>query len=997
MSETTPVDTFSQEFFCVDEIFSTPCAISSDIWRADRILDRKMRRIGLNESLKDQAQLRDVLGLIGSEEYAKRLNAGFDTQKTDLWVAAFGIRDGDRSSGNKAKRPGLPSGILQIDVDHYSDDKNALLGIQERLMALPYIIATFISPSKNGIKALAVLNKPRDFDHARAMGVACTKAVCDALDIVGYREGTTKNSASNYDLLPQEMKDKFGEAHIDFSVANDPRKGCFIPVQESNLLLKKTEVARFVNEDPSGSMTGWYYRGCTRPFARPNTVQTSTTVQATRVEIPFVMDVTPQVKGVGHRPDAYESRWQQYVQQAIEHSFEEFACAGPGAHHQAAITLGRTLKKYSPYLDNLEELFCRADNIISSWSPAASSPSTEKKTVRDMQAYADVISKEQWIEQKKAEDAVKQKETAAKQLETIITEKKFVDFDFDLQPDESLSWDQGAVAKLMTETFLAKYRRIENGCIDIHTCETSIKELYRAKLDRIWHYSDSKGGLKEITLKKSLALYGEHLGLTAITPVYRPDMKFGEIKDILPTPASKKTKTCINCVEGSPIIGLDLEKEATQQAREEAKIVANFCRDRFIDLENYPNPEEAKETAVRESTYYFKYISQALLEPLERYQCAIAMLSQKRGTGKSTLTLDIPTILGGGSATKIAQSVVSNPSALRFAWAQFEGVIFATFDDFVEPKDSIAASLRDIISTPVLSIEQKGVQAHQTWNFSRILVSSNSKEFLTELNSGQESERRWHLFSLKTQVRGNKECDAAMKIVKKYKKLVLDGAIKKNSADELRAFRAAMVLEFKNRVDAYESKHGKIDMEQAVDTAEFRTQKELGLGHNLIARTAGDIILKADGYKIKVRELYEEIKKQKDKTAPTERYIADKLKESGWFVIKIYDGVRKYTFTESGKNMFLPAVDQTEEIVDNLRDKPLDEQMAALNKLTEKNDILVTWKTPEVLDIQCVKSGSIFEDFKLNVGQPKNLVINFKPEIANKDYSELDDRDYGAF
>ena len=266
MINITKLYEFCQEKIDIAQIFSLPIAISSDLQRANRILDREWKRIGDNDPLANQAQLQDILSLIGNEYYSYRLNGGLNANKEDLWLAAFGITEGDRSGGTNTKRPGRPSGLLQIDVDHYSEEQSALYAIQAKLMELPFIIATFISPSQDGVKALAVLAKPRDFEHAKTMGIACTKVVCDHLDLPGYREGISKASETNYKLLPLDMQEKYGQAHIDFSVANDPRKGCFIPVKESHLLLKEGEVYRFCEEDNSGSLTGWYYQGVTHPW-----------------------------------------------------------------------------------------------------------------------------------------------------------------------------------------------------------------------------------------------------------------------------------------------------------------------------------------------------------------------------------------------------------------------------------------------------------------------------------------------------------------------------------------------------------------------------------------------------------------------------------------------------------------------------------------------------------------------------------------------------------
>lgn len=912
----------SQEVQTLDEILATPIAISDKAEAPAVIFDRQMRNLPLTADLSEQAQLQDVLNLIGSEQYRRRLPAGVNTAKGELWMAAPGITHGDRTKADnpqKARRPGQPSGILQIDIDHFSTDIVELQDCQEKLMEIPCVICTFISPSHNGVKALVLLDKPTSWDDAKDMGIMASKAICDYLDIIGYTENKTKTAENNYSLLPDELKNRFGEAHIDFSVASNPKKGLFIPVAASNLLYQEKPLQAWISRGNDPTCTGWYYQGVDHPFERQRKTAETTTI-STLYNNSSVSNSSVAL-----------SRGDRYARAAIEDELNQFANAAPGSHHQAAIQLGRTIHKFSQQLD-VDDVFARADAIIDNWCPPASNPDLEKQTLRDMKGYQRVF------EASSLTNSNPRQQVQPRFEESTVCN----DICNDDQPTETTTWPEMDVARLMAKTFLKGYRKLKSGeGVRLSNGEILSVSQMDDILSYIWYYTDNKNNLHKITLRQALALVRDSEGKVTVTPVYCPELKHREICDLKPEADSVALETCINLSAGVPTFGENLEKLATPVAREEAKIIADFATGRFIDRESYPDEDEAQKHAIQESAYYFRYVSQAVLDPADKPPCAMAMLSLDNGTGKSTLTADIPWILADGCYSEIKQTKVKNESSLRFAWSLMQGRVFTVFDDFKDPPMSLAAELRNLITSSTLQVEKKGKNITSDTNYARLLVSTNSAEFMTELNRGVKTERRWHLFSIKNVLLGDSTCDAAMGIIKKYIKLMKNKKVLTHSDPQLQAFRAALILEFSARASAYEASGGVIRLEQALETAEFLRQKALGVSHGKEVRAAGVILSEANafGEVLAPREFYRRIR-EKTRVNYTDGWILQHvIKDTGWFRLLKTNGSRRVIFTEAGSQEWEEKQDKTCQLLDNFDSLSTHEKMELLGNLSASKEI----------------------------------------------------------
>ena len=725
MINITKLYEFCQEKIDIAQIFSLPIAISSDLQRANRILDREWKRIGDNDPLANQAQLQDILSLIGNEYYSYRLNGGLNANKEDLWLAAFGITEGDRSGGTNTKRPGRPSGLLQIDVDHYSEEQSALYAIQAKLMELPFIIATFISPSQDGVKALAVLAKPRDFEHAKTMGIACTKVVCDHLDLPGYREGISKASETNYKLLPLDMQEKYGQAHIDFSVANDPRKGCFIPVKESHLLLKEGEVYRFCEEDNSGSLTGWYYQGVTHPWF----------TQQDYDKTPAKPDI--QIKSQKGSSTKKESDWQKYVNGALNSAFTEFESASSGNHHQAAITLGRCIKKFLPYIDNVEELYVKADSIIDSWLPKARSPLTEKKTVRDMQAYNESIDKEQWLAQKATFSNTYSKKA-------VVVDNNLME-NLDLaaeQPAQTMSYSEEQLEELLWHTFTKHYRLTSKKDDAVGWCVIDVrqkKELSRSASDHIlnkqWNFlkNNNKTGQSTLSHTSIGKLMLKHsisdLEVKTITTYKRPPLslclKYNE--------ATKKTEACWN--NSKPIA---LQKDMIIDRKSKEFILAKQAYKELI-CTRFDDDEDVQKCV----DYYVAWILDIVENPGRRCQTNILFANFCGGTGKSTLAFDIPTVLLGEGhtlSTELGKDGFTDGS---------EEKLLVSYEE-VTSADCIALdNIKRLVNSNLVLKNQKGKAKEMVETCVRVTASTN---FPDKFKLEDQEDRRWTVFSFSKKI-----------------------------------------------------------------------------------------------------------------------------------------------------------------------------------------------------------------------------------------------------
>lgn len=957
---------------------ATPIALSKDCKYPDRVLDRFYKQLPVTQTdLSSQCTLSDILRLIGDTSYTRQLPGGVDCPKERLWLAAFGISKGDRRA--KSNRPGTPSGLLQIDVDHYSDNINALYEAQDKLMELPYIAATFISPSGTGIKALAAIEKVPEYDEARLLGIACTKAICDHMGLIGYREGTSKGADSTWARLPKELQERFGESHIDFSVATDPRKGCFIPAKDSNVLIKDESetLSVWTTRDTHKTLTGYYLDGQEHPFAD----------QAPKTTTPaFYLPPSDMPSSAPASGD----RWDRYVASAITDALSALENAGPGAHHQAAIAFGRTVAKFQDHIDTTD-VFARADAIIDGWCPAASAPDVEKRTIREMDQYQDRIDKDAWLREHPSATPAKAPLTG----EAVIIQKTTVDdIALETQPLISRGWGEEAVAELMVKSFLRKYRKTpDGGAVDIISGELLTRSQMGDMGDIVWFYVDSKGHEKKISLRQAFALKRDPV---TATPVHRPDMRKGEMRAIKVTPDAAVRTMCVNISSGIPTLGYDLRSLTSSKAVQEAEIVADFIEGRFIDRERYPDEKVAKSHAQQEAAYYFKYIYQAMTDPTHRPPCAIAVLSEARGTGKSTVTMDIPRILGAGCCSKIEQQTIADKGALRFAWAAMAGAVFTVFDDFQDPRDSIAAHLRALISADTITVETKGVQGHSERNFSRILVSSNSKEFLRELNSGAETERRWHLFSFKNKMLEDRTCDAALSIIRYYLERAADDSILSAEDPELQAFRAALLLAFCRRVDLYEQTGCTVDLRQALETAEFRAQKDMGLMHNRVARVAGIALAAQTDHKMGKAELYDRIRMDLKDATLTDTQIRERLSQVPWLKDSRSASCRYWYLTPEGLKVFADHDEEeedTETQLLTLQDKTPREKKAILQNLSKANKInILEDETGENCAVCILATGKVIEFY---VGRDETSPVKYyQPTFYHDDYKGDSDDEF---
>jgi len=128
------------------------------------------------------------------------------------------------------------------------------------------------------------------------------------------------------------------------------------------------------------------------------------------------------------------------------------------------------------------------------------------------------------------------------------------------------------------------------------------------------------------------------------------------------------------------------------------------------------------------------WVAQIFQEPASKTNTCLALVSEAKGTGKSTLIEKIFDKLLGNMSIMVDGDSITDKFNSYIARKMIVGI-----DDLDGHAKSNAGKLRNQVTKDSVKIEPKGVDAYVTQNFARLVVTSNNHRFLdVGFNKGQD-------------------------------------------------------------------------------------------------------------------------------------------------------------------------------------------------------------------------------------------------------------------
>lgn len=156
------------------------------------------------------------------------------------------------------------------------------------------------------------------------------------------------------------------------------------------------------------------------------------------------------------------------------------------------------------------------------------------------------------------------------------------------------------------------------------------------------------------------------------------------------------------------------------------------------------------------SDFFFATIAQALVEPHKPPGVAIVLISEEKGTGKTTTAEYCRLLFGAyGKMTASPQNLVGQFNST------LENTILLVLEEAIAPGNrQHAMRLKSIITDATISIERKGFEPYQAKNFLRIIMCSNEPHVVP----ASMDERRFFVLQVNTKRRQDHKYFGALRI-----------------------------------------------------------------------------------------------------------------------------------------------------------------------------------------------------------------------------------------